>query len=191
MIYSPYRYGRFRVSSVYGNRILYGAMEFHQGLDLVGLDGDNEITAVIGGTVLMSRIVTDHSNLTWQWGNYVSIRGDDGNVIYYCHLAERYVSAGQRVKAGDVIGIQGHTGYSFGDHLHFEVRKTAASSSHINAAEYLGIKNAVAKYEMPTPEPDYAEIVCQKCGLEQQTRDYLDKYKYANDLWRKLYEQMV
>ena len=37
---------------------------------------------------------------------------------------------------------------------------------------------------------NYADEVCRKCGLEGQTRNYIDKYKYADDLWRKLYEQM-
>lgn len=38
---------------------------------------------------------------------------------------------------------------------------------------------------------DYAALVCEKCGLEAQTRAYLDKYKYADDLWRKLWEAMA
>ena len=38
--------------------------------------------------------------------------------------------------------------------------------------------------------PDYAALVCEKCGLEAQTRDYLDRYVYADDLWRKLWKQM-
>ncbi|MBQ7931909.1 MAG: N-acetylmuramoyl-L-alanine amidase [Clostridia bacterium] len=38
---------------------------------------------------------------------------------------------------------------------------------------------------------DYAALVCEKCGLESQTRAYLDKYKYAPDLWRKLWAAMA
>ena len=38
--------------------------------------------------------------------------------------------------------------------------------------------------------PDYAAMVCEKCGLEQQTRDYIDRYTYAEDLWRKLWNAM-
>lgn len=38
--------------------------------------------------------------------------------------------------------------------------------------------------------PDYAALVCDKCGLEAQTRDYLDRYTYAQDLWRKLWTAM-
>jgi N-acetylmuramoyl-L-alanine amidase CwlA len=37
---------------------------------------------------------------------------------------------------------------------------------------------------------DYADLVCEKCGFEEQTREYLDSYKYAGDLWRKLWDAM-
>ena len=189
-VYSPYRGGRFRISSPYGWRTILGAREWHKGLDLVGANGDTAVCAAVGGTVLQSRIVVSHDDLTWQWGNYVSIRGDDGNTIYYCHLASRAVERGQTVRAGDLLGVQGHSGYSFGDHLQFEVRNS--SNKDINAATYLGIQNVACSgnYMLPTAAPDYAALVCSKCGLEEQTKVYINKYKYADDLWRKLYEQM-
>jgi Lyzozyme M1 (1,4-beta-N-acetylmuramidase) len=37
---------------------------------------------------------------------------------------------------------------------------------------------------------DYADLVCKKCGLEEQTKVFLSEYKYASDLWRKLWEAM-
>jgi len=190
MVYSPYMGGRFRVSSPYGWRTLSGVREFHGGIDLVGADGDTDVCASVGGKVIQSRIIYDHANLTWQWGNYISVEGEDGNVIYYCHLAERYVEKGGTVTAGQRIGRQGHTGYSFGDHLHFEVRR---GGNRINAANYLGIQNVAGMryYDLPTAEPDYISLVVRKCGLEPQTEDYLRKYKYAEALGEKLYKEMV
>lgn len=37
----------------------------------------------------------------------------------------------------------------------------------------------------------YADRVAALCGLEKQTVDYINGYKYAKDLWKKLYERMV
>jgi len=55
-------------------------------------------------------IVVDHSN---------------GFVTYYAHLSTIYVTVGQAVERGKVIGAVGSTGNSTGPHLHFEVRHHA------------------------------------------------------------------
>ncbi len=138
-----------RVTSPYGWRVLDGQRQWHSGIDLVG--EDYRIRAAVSGTVAVSQIVEDRSNATWQWGNYVCVLGDDGNYIYYCHMAERRVKVGQRVKAGDILGIMGSTGYSSGDHLHFEVRDSANRT--LDPAAYLGIRNAVGELGADEPEP--------------------------------------
>ena len=48
-----------------------------------------------------------------------------------CSMA---VYAGQRVYAGQVIGYVGNTGYSFGNHLHFEVYK---NGTRVNPYSYI------------------------------------------------------
>ena len=117
----PFKCTKVRVTSPFGNRTLNGAVQFHTGYDLVGV-GSYEITAARSGRVVQSRMVTDKTNPTWQWGHYVCVRGDDGNYYYYCHMKSRAVKVGDIVNAGDKLGIMGNTGYSFGAHLHFEVR---------------------------------------------------------------------
>jgi murein DD-endopeptidase MepM/ murein hydrolase activator NlpD len=55
--------------------------------------------------------------------NFVRVLHDDGSMGMYAHL-EYYgvgVKVGQRVAAGDLLGLSGNTGYSTGPHLHFAV----------------------------------------------------------------------
>lgn len=148
----PFESG-FRIVSPYGYRtdpITGEADCWHGGVDLVG--NDPNVQAVRSGTVLRSRMAPDLGNgdRTWEWGNYVSLAGDDGMVIYYCHLASRAVEAGQRVSAGQILGIEGTTGRSTGIHLHFEVRDYNAQQ--LDPCDYLGIPNQVG-YIWTPPEP--------------------------------------
>ncbi len=174
MIYS----GKFRVTSPFGQRVLNGKPDDHRGMDVVGIT-DKHVCAVVGGRVVSSMMVTDKSDRTWEWGNYVRVDGDDGRRYYYCHLAKRLVSVGRRVEAGQHIGIEGNTGYSFGSHCHFEVRDGAGNS--INPAPVLGIPNVAGTYGT-----DWRAEVQEKFGLSAGTMVYLDGYKYAADLYRKL-----
>lgn len=56
------------------------------------------------------------------YGNIVVIRHNNGLETYYAHLSRLLVKPNQKVMAGDTIGLGGNTGYSFGAHLHFEIR---------------------------------------------------------------------
>ena len=56
------------------------------------------------------------------YGNLVIIRHYNGLETFYAHLSKLLVNPNQEVKAGEVIGLGGNTGHSFGAHLHFEIR---------------------------------------------------------------------
>ena len=148
----PFKSQKCRLTSPYGYRVhpINGWRHFHGGVDLVAIGGD-EVVAVADGKVARSRIVTDKSNATWEWGEYIAVTGNDGVTIYYCHLAKRLAQVGQTIKAGDVIGVQGATGQVTGEHLHFECRR---GTKQIDAAEYLGIKNALGTYDGVTVAVD-------------------------------------
>lgn len=143
----PFKCQKCRLTSPYDWRIhpITKIREFHHGVDIVAVGGD-EVVSVCDGRVVRSRMVLKENDTgnTWQWGNYIAIQGTDGNTIYYCHLAERFAVAGQTVRAGDVIGLQGATGQATGKHLHFEVRR---GNEYVNAADYLGIDNKVGTYD--------------------------------------------
>lgn len=84
----------------------------HDGLDFVGNfgvriyashDGDLTYHTSVGGL-----------------GQYAMIKGD-GFTTYYGHMSA-FVGVNRKVRAGDLIGKVGSTGYSTGNHLHLSLR---------------------------------------------------------------------
>ena len=117
-----------RITSPYGYRILFGVRDFHTGIDIGATHGSN-IVAAESGTVILA-------NYGWNggYGNYMILSHGNGITTRYAHASQLYVSAGQTVSKGQVIGAVGTTGNSTGPHLHFEVR---VNGSHTNPLNYL------------------------------------------------------
>ena len=68
-------------------------------------------------------------------GNYVMIDHGNGLKTWYCHLnVPAYVSQGDEVERGQIIGQIGNTGNSEGPHLHFVVIE---DGERVNACYYL------------------------------------------------------
>lgn len=158
----PYKSGKVTLTSHFGWRTLNGQRDYHKGVDLSGTD--KTLVAPCDGVIGSSTIITDKSNLTWQWGNYIRIDTADGLKIFMCHMAARKVKVGQKVKAGDVVGIEGNTGYSFGSHCHFEVRKNGES---VDPTPYLGIPNEWGQYDIKaaSKEPTVYKNSYDKDGI--------------------------
>ena len=116
----------------------------HNGLDIVG-DDSKDVLCPVAGTVRSSTMITDKNDSTWEWGNYVRVDDGEGNRLFFCHLDSRAVAVGQKVNPGDRLGVMGNTGYSFGAHTHFEVRKSDGKTT-LDPAAYLGIPNARGTY---------------------------------------------
>lgn len=148
----PYA-GTCELTSRFGWRNLNGEDDYHNGIDLCGVE-DKRILAPCAGVIGSSAIVTDHTDLTWQWGNYVRIDAPDGTQVFLCHMASRAVKVGQRVEVGDLIGIEGNTGYSFGQHCHMEVRVNGAA---VDPTPMLGIPNEWGYYRNET-EKEESEV---------------------------------
>ena len=183
----PFKCDSVRVTSGYGNRTLWGKTGFHYGYDLVGV-GSTEVVAAVGGTVAQSQIVA--SGKTAEWGNYVCIKTDEGQYHYYCHLASRAVSKGQRVKAGDKIGIMGATGKVTGAHLHFEVRASDGKTK-IPPESVLGIANRVGTYTCSTLERDLETLV--KRGIINSPtywREQAKRVQYLPELIHNMAEEI-
>ena len=107
-----------------------GTPRAHQGVDLAVPIGFR-CYAVDDATVFET-----NNKDTGGYGKWVILKlinsPDDCRYVFYAHLDVIHVHTGQKVKAGDVIGLTGHSGnargmtsIARGGHLHFETRRIA------------------------------------------------------------------
>ncbi len=89
---------------------------YHKGIDIANRSAPGIVAADSGKVIVAGW--PDRSG----YGNRVMVDHGNGFVTLYAHLQKIYVTEGQTVKRGDVIGQMGSTGRSTGTHLHFEVR---------------------------------------------------------------------
>jgi murein DD-endopeptidase MepM/ murein hydrolase activator NlpD len=87
----------------------------HNGIDISLKVGDT-ICSTFNGIVRYSKATEGG------YGSLVIVRHDNGIETYHAHLSKRLVEAGDRVVAGQPIGLGGSSGRSSGPHLHFECR---------------------------------------------------------------------
>lgn len=103
------------ITSYFGTRSdpITGEISTHGGTDIAAPQG-TPILAAADGTVVAA---------TWHngYGYYVKIKHNNTYSTLYGHCSELHVSAGQKVKQGQLIAKVGSTGYSTGPHLHYEV----------------------------------------------------------------------
>jgi murein DD-endopeptidase MepM/ murein hydrolase activator NlpD len=104
-----------RLSSSFGWRnISVGGNRFHGGVD---------IAAPPGTPIRVSRPgVVTRTGWIGAYGNAVYVEHGDGSQTRYAHLRAIYVTPGEVLIRGDLLGEVGSTGASTGPHLHFEVR---------------------------------------------------------------------
>lgn len=110
----------------------------HRGIDLGGKRG-TPIYAIEDGRIDRTK---KQSNGSLQ----IVLQGRSGSKFYYGHMDEVHVKGGQRVSAGDVIGLMGDTGSPGAVHLHFEFWRSGGESAAID------------------PEP----LVRRVCGLKER-----------------------
>ncbi|MEQ8176289.1 MAG: peptidoglycan DD-metalloendopeptidase family protein [Syntrophomonadaceae bacterium] len=120
--------GYTTVTSAYGMRYhpILKVRKLHTGVDL-NAPGGAKIVAADSGTIICA---------TWQtgYGKTIIIDHGNGTSTLYGHLDDYAVSDGETVKKGQTIGYADSTGWSTGNHLHFEVR---INGSPTNPMSYL------------------------------------------------------
>ena len=106
-----------RISSRYGKRRhpILGYNKMHKGIDFAAPSGTPIMAAGSG--------VIEMAGRNGAYGNYVRIRHKGSYATAYAHLSKlgRGITAGGRVKQGQIIGYVGSTGRSTGPHLNYEV----------------------------------------------------------------------
>jgi murein DD-endopeptidase MepM/ murein hydrolase activator NlpD len=117
-----------RVTSTYGSRLhpISKSRALHKGVDLVG-DIDKDVRVTAPGIV-------KEAYKNGSYGNMVVVEHKYGISTLYAHLDDILVQEGDTIEAGEIIGIQGHTGRAHGNHLHYEIR---VNDKQINPANFL------------------------------------------------------
>ncbi len=121
------------ITSRFGRRSSPGGIGStnHAGID-IGLKSGTKLYAAISGKVIEA--VSDKGSRGY--GTRVMI--ESGNMrVLYAHMSKLNVKKGQRVQAGEFIGLSGNTGASTGPHLHFEIR---VNGKAVDPCSFLGLR---------------------------------------------------
>lgn len=122
--------GHYTLTNIFGRR--YDGTDFHTGIDIAdaNIDRQSVVAAKDGAVVKVNTTYTEGKG----YGIYVVLSHADNISTMYAHLNEANVKQGDFVKAGQVIGVVGSTGFAAEPQLHFEVREGAEA---LDAQSYL------------------------------------------------------
>ncbi len=112
------------ISSTFGYREWDNS--YHNGVDYAAPAGTPTYAAKEGSVII--------AGWSDSAGNWVVIDHGNGFVTKYMHHSKLCVSAGQTVKKGQQIGCVGTTGYSSGNHLHFQLE---INGNPVNPTQYM------------------------------------------------------
>ena len=141
------------VSSPYGYRRdpKTGVEKFHGGTDFAA-PGGSPIKAYADGIVKTAGYMANG------YGNYVIIDHGSGNQTLYGHASRLHVKQGDQVKRGQLIADVGSTGYSTGNHLHFEYRKNGSVASPAGLPKFAkGTMGTKKDQWAVTDEPNFGD----------------------------------
>jgi Peptidase family M23 len=175
--------------AIYGNHP-------HEGIDLYSNE-DPTVCSIANGTVIIDNdsYQGSDSGLFASYGNHVVIKDDNTNrAWYYCHLDSNSVYGGQKVKAGDPIGVMGGSGSGsrskFGSHIHLgraildsnnsRINRNALGYGFIDGADDL--QKAIEEYNS-TSQPTIIATTQPQIAQSQTVLD--GKVKFSDELMEK------
>ena len=121
------------------------------------------------------------------YGNYVILKHPNGDYTVYGHLMKGLaVSKGQTVKKGQVLGYMGNTGYSQGQHLHFELRRGGYSKINyaVDPLDYLAIENKNLVVSDKTLFPDQIKYRQTTIGTPVARNSKVDQLHIVSEVLR-------
>ena len=108
------------VTDTYGyGRETNGVILAHKGTDFRAPVGTN-VYSINAGRVAYTGFLRNY-------GNLVAVDHGAGALSIYMHLSKIFVTSGQMLKKGELLGLSGDTGYVLGPHLHLTMRLNGVS----------------------------------------------------------------
>lgn len=183
------KYGYERVTSDYGNRSFNFKgkkySDFHKGVDLISKKyGTDYITSFADGKVVAIRDSIKGYDEKNSSGNYIHINHTNGYQTRYLHLKKGTlkVKKGDEVKQGQIIAFMNSSGFSTGNHLHFEIRK---DGKHLDPKPFLlGEKKIVEVNQEQSTDKNNSSLEF-KIGDKVIFTGYLYRDSYGNGKGQK------
>ncbi len=122
----PLRNTKNRIGSGFGMRFhpILKVLRMHSGIDIIAPRG-TPIYATGDGVI-------DRDESGSGYGIVCLVDHGYGYQTLYAHMSKKVVSAGQKVKRGQIIGYVGMTGLAVAPHLHYEVHKNGRPINPVN-----------------------------------------------------------
>ena len=120
-----------RISDTFGERThpVGGEVRVHEGIDFAAEEGA-DIKAAADGIV-------HETGYTAEYGNYVVLLHQNGDMTYYCHCKDINVSPDEQVERGDTIATVGRSGRATGFFLHFALSR---NGEFVDPAENMSLE---------------------------------------------------
>ena len=139
--YFPVASSEISFEDTWGARRDYGGNRSHEGTDLFGKITESGYYPIVS----MTNGVVEQKGWLPLGGYRIGIRAPSGGYFYYAHLSsyERDFTPGETVRAGDILGYMGDTGYGaegtygrFPVHLHLGIYLTTPNHSELSVNPY-------------------------------------------------------
>lgn len=159
---------RYTPTSTFGRRFhpVLQQWRLHTGQDLASLPGPGPVVAAAAGTVTATSIDTSY-------GNIVTVDHVGGITTRYAHLASvnPTIQPGVTVRIGQQLGVEGSTGTSTGNHLHFQVEQDGRPIDPVPFMRDRGAPLDGTAVAASTPQPTAASLGLDHVGLDGDTAE--------------------